>query len=266
MAYLLEVGIRRISDLKNVDILFQKLKSAKDKATKEKVLREMEVELEKIFGVHVVIDFHYFGLHADNFAVLPCIKPNKNVKIKEKEDFTKFINVKRVDLIFGNDFIKKHTSRELTAILLHEIGHLINYLSRAMSLFLKIIYPIYLVTRGLRMIPIIGGVFYPLFLITSRSLHFVEHIGEYQADEFAAKYGYGDELISAIKKWKNEESKIKKGTTLLQRLSMLQEILSGTNHPANKDRILKIAEVMKRNYLKRYGGKKMQKLLSEYKV
>jgi len=266
MAYLLEVGIRRISDLKNIDILFQKFKLAKDKSTKEKVLREMEVELEKIFKVHVVIDFHYFGLHADNFAILPYIKPNKNVKIKEKEDFAKFINVKRVDLIFGNDFIKQHTPRELTAILLHEIGHLINYLSRATFLFLKIIYPIYLVTRGLRMIPIIGGIFYPLFLITSRSLHFVEHIGEYQADVFVAKYGYGDELISAIEKWKKQDSQIKKGTTLLQRLSMLQEILSGTSHPANKDRILKIAEVMKRNYLKRYGGKKMQKLLSEYKV
>lgn len=266
MHYLLEVGVRRISDLKNIDVLFQKLKSAKDKSTKEKVLREMEVILEKIFSVHVVIDFHYFGLHADNFAVLPYIKPNKNVKIKEKKDFVKFINVKQIDLIFGNSFIKRHTPKELTAILLHEIGHLINYLSISRTLFLNMIYPIYLIARGFRLIPIIGVVFYPLFLITSRSLNFSEHIGEYQADKFVVKYGYGDELISAIKKWEKEETRVRKKLTLFERISMLQEILTKTSHPTNEDRILKIAEIMKKNYLKQYGGKRIQKLLSEYKV
>jgi len=266
MKYLLEVGVRRLSDLKNIDILFRKLKSAKDKQSKEKVLREMEVELEKIFGVHVVIDFHYFGLHAYNFAVIPYIKPNKDVKIKEKKDLVKFINVKRIELIFGNDFIKEHTPPELTAILLHEIGHLLNYLSIMMTSILKIMYPIYLIARGLRMIPFIGAVFYPLFLITSRTLHFAEHIGEYQADKFSAKYGYGDELVSALKKWENEEVKIKKKLTIFQRISMLQELLVSSTHPANKDRILKIVEVMKKNYLHRYGGKRIQKLLDEYKV
>jgi hypothetical protein len=226
----------------------------------------MEVELEKIFGVHVIIDFHYFGTHADNFAVIPYIKPNKDVKIKKKEDFVKFINVKRIELIFGNGFIKRHTPPELTAILLHEIGHLLNYLSIMMSMILKIMYPIYLITSGFRGIPFIGTILYPLFLITSRTLHFAEHIGEYQADRFAVKYGYGDELVSAIKKWEKEDVKIKKQLTIFQRISMLQELLVSSTHPANNDRILKIVKVMKKNYLYRYRGKRIQKLLDEYKV
>ena len=91
MYYLLEVGKRRISSLKNIDNLFQKLKVAKDKPTKDKVIREIEVELEKIFGVRFVIDFHYFGEYADNFAVIPYIKSNKTVEIKEEEKYTELI-------------------------------------------------------------------------------------------------------------------------------------------------------------------------------
>ena len=44
------------------------------------------------------------------------------------------------------------------------------------------------------------------------------------------------------------------------------KIVEISTQPANKDRILKIVEVMKKNYLHRYGGKRIQKLLDEYKV
>jgi hypothetical protein len=266
MDVIFEVGIRRIKDLEKIDMLFYKLKMSKDKFERNKILREFEIELEKIFSVSVFIEYHHFGSYSQNFAIAPEIKINKDVKIKEYDDFVKFVNVKRVNLIFGNDFIKMHTPAELTAILLHEIGHLTNYISTATNMFFNIMRSLYLISRPFQSLPIIGTIFYPIFLLTSRSLNFREHIGEYEADKFAVKYGYGDELISAINKWKNQEIKHKSSFSLLERLSMLQDLITKTDHPDNDDRILKITELMKKTYADKYNLPKIQKLLNSYKV
>lgn len=264
---LLEVGIRSISGLKDVDVLFKRLKAAnKDKVTRQKILRELEIKLEKLFGIPVVIDYHLFGLFSENFAVFPYIKPNKDVKIKETKDMIQFINVKKVNLIFGNNFIKMHTSQELTAILLHEIGHLTNYLTKASQLFLTVLSPIFSILQGLRMLPIVSIVLFPLYILCSRSLFFIQHMGEYQADKFVAKMGYGDELISAIEKWKKESIKIKKSLTLMQRISMIGQFLKGSTHPTDISRIEKLIESIKVEYLKRYKNKRILKLLKQYKV
>lgn len=264
---LLEVGIRKISQLKDVDVIFKRLKAVKKNLVKrQQVLRELEVKLEKLFGIPVLIDFHIFGMFSENFAVLPYIKSNKDVEIKETKDMIQFINVKKINLIFGNGFINKHTSRELTAILLHEIGHLTNYLTKASQLFLMILSPIFAVLQGLRMIPIISSVVFPLYILCSRSLFFIQHVGEYQADKFVAKMGYGDELISAIQKWQKESTKIKKSLTLMQRISMIGQFLKGSTHPTDIHRIEKLIEGIKTEYLKQYKNKKIFKLLDQYKV
>jgi Zn-dependent protease with chaperone function len=137
-------------------------------------------------------------------------------------------------IVFSKKFEEILSEREMTAVLLHETSHIDNVDSVKTILL-----------RVFSNIPVIflGG--WLLFLL----MNFVKILGvnafarnyEYYADTRAIKYGYGEELASALVKLRSEyygfgyrkvEREITKIQTLLDKLLHLF-----TNHPKLYDRI-----------------------------
>lgn len=263
MAFLFEAGVRKVESLKNIDNLFKELKRAIDSSEREMILRELESTLKELFGIPVMINIHYFGRYGDNFAVLPQITTNKTTNVESTSDLIKIINVKKLYLIIGYNLIKLHTPQELTALLLHEIGHLTYHISEATKTITRILQPLFSIAKGLRLIPFIGVAFLPVYVICSRSLFAISHMGEYHADKFVAEYGYGDDLISAIDKWHKLDLK-DTPTNFLDKIAAIERIFTGSTHPEDVSRIEKITESIKKEYLHIYPGKETQKVLQQY--
>lgn len=259
----LEIGIHAPSKFKKIDECFKELK-LKNKSQQHKVIIKLENVLEDIFGTVFEIDLQKIGSYVDNCAVLPQFK--KVGKISYKNNIEQLGHIKKMIMILGVDLIKGSTPRELTAILLHEVGHIVNHTSNTIGIISKIISNISIVTDPLSRVPIIGGVLLPIFIFTTRTMHWTEHIGEYNADKFPVQHGYGDELVSVIHKWNLQYQRDKNKQTFIQKVGMLKDIILGTTHPKDTKRIQRIVESIKLNYSKKYKSKKLNKILDYYSL
>ena len=262
MQLILEVGKNKLPGLSELDNLFDALKKSKTTSKDETIRKKIEKCMENIFGTPFFIDLHYLGTFANNCAVIPIIK--RGGKIEKTEDLVKLGNVKKVYIILGNEMIKESTPRELTAIFLHEIGHIVNHISGSLSIISDLSYKLSYVFNSLNHIPLLNILILPLYIVSSRTLYFTQHVGEYNADKFAAEYGYGDELISVIHKWNLEYKKYESEKTFWTYLSQLKAFILGQSHPEDTDRIKKLAEEIKKNYSNKYKSKKLEKILNEY--
>lgn len=270
MRLITEIGKNVLPGLDKIDLLFKELKTGKNVAKRGQTLVKMENQLEKIFGSPFTLEIEYLGPYSDNFVVIPILK--QAGKITTKEDFVSLGNVKKMNIIVGMELVKELRPRELTAIMLHEIGHVAEHISQSVIKLYNLLWPIHKVTNFLTKLPIIGLLLIPIFIITSRSLSWTQHVFEFSADKFAVKYGYGDELASAAHKWAKSDQKYNKlsGKTLMQKLGIIADLFSGkvfgVTHPKNEDRIKAIVQEMKKNYSNQYKSKRLQKILDYYKL
>ncbi len=270
MRLITEIGKNVLSGLDKIDLLFKELKTGKNVANRGQTLVKMENQLESIFGSPFTLEIEYLGSYSDNFIVIPMLK--QRGKIETEEDFVNLGTVKKMNIIIGMELVKDLRPRELTAIMLHEIGHVAGHISESVIKLYNILWPIHKVTSFLTRLPIIGFILIPIFIITSRSLNWTRHVFEYGADKFAVRYGYGDELASAAHKWAISEKKYNdiSEKTLSQKLGIIVNLFKnktvGTTHPKDEDRIKSIVQEMKTNYMNKYKSKRLQKILDYYKL
>ena len=262
MDILLEVGKNVLPGLTDLDVLFTDLKKTEKSTDEAKIKIKIEKLLTKIFSTPFELDIHHLGDLSYNCAVMPILKSNG--KIEKGEDFVKLGNIKKVYIILGTNLLKDITPREMTAIILHEIGHIVNHIGESLSSLRYFSHKTSYILSVLNHVPVLNAVILPLYIISSRTLYFTSHVGEYNADKFAAEYGYGDELISVIHKWDLEESKYNSQKNFTSYLSQLKYFILGKSHPDDKDRIKELAEEIKKNYSNKYKSKKLENILNEY--
>lgn len=263
MKLIYERGSNALPELNKVDNIFGKLKAAKPSATKP-IVTQLEKLLSNIFSTNVVIQIQQ-GRLSDNFAVLPILKPDKtgNATHKLTSKSVKLLHVDVLYLLIGMDLIKESEPRQITAILLHEIGHVTEHISTTSAIIEHYLEKMKFITDLLSRIPIINFVFSPLFIITSRTLHFRNHAYEYGADKFAVRYGYGDDLAEwCMNTMTSQSSKVPKNITGLT--YMMKQLFEGSSHPSFKKRLIAVIKDMKSNYSKEYGDERIKELLDKY--
>jgi len=258
-----ERGSNALPELNKVDHIFGKLQVAKPSEHRP-ILVKMEKLLSRIFATTVVVQLQQ-GRLSDNFAVLPILKPNKTGKAthKLKPNSVKLLHVDVLYLLIGVDLVKESKPRQMTAILLHEIGHVTEHITQTSAMIEMYLDKVKFVTDLLSRIPIINFIFSPLFIITSRTLNFRNHAYEYGADVFAIKYGYGDDLAEwCVDAMAAPQPKIPKNLTGLTYI--LKHLFEGSSHPSFKKRVIAVIKEMKSNYSKQYGDERVKEILDKY--
>lgn len=256
---LLERGTFATAELRAVDVLFAKLKKCETHAARKQVLKQIDKALQKAFTVKVKTDIIYFGEYDSNCMVLPIL--SKSV-IKSKADFAKLGNIETVHIVIGWKLVQQINNREMTAIILHELGHLTNHISKTVSMINTLLGP---AARFLSEYKYFGTVLLPLTIITSRTFAWTEHIKEYNADKFATDNGYGDDLASVFKKFNLQEKRYADQLTPFRRtIESLKDFIFGTSHPEYKSRALAIITKIKKDYSNKYRSKKINDLLNYY--
>lgn len=259
---LFEVGTNRLDGLNVVDDLFKCLKNSKNKSEAHKILVKLEKQLKMIFGTDFEMDIDYFAQDHDNAFVVPVyrgydeiIKTDKEVKLKA---------IRKVYIMLGATLINNHTPREITAVILHEIGHIVNHLTETQQIIENATYPIHNMLHRLIYIPIINVVALPIMILSSRTLSFTSHIGEYNADKFAVEYGYGDELIMTMHKMGAKYTKHSPNNFSIKRwLNILIDLLLGGSHPSYDDRVKKMIQIIKTEYSKQYKNRKLETFIEK---
>ena len=126
---------------------------------------------------------------------------------------------KKKRIVLYDTLIEELTTQEIVAVLAHEIGHykkrhtLKNFIIAGFAMLVQL-YILSLTLTSNTMAEAMGlvqpafavsviafGILYtPIDLLTGLFMHSISRKAEYEADNFAAKYGLGDDLISALKK------------------------------------------------------------------
>jgi len=141
--------------------------------------------------------------------------------------------IKGKTIFITNQLFKLINKDEVIAVALHEVGHLagnhVYYRSVASSLKFGVVLPCF--------------VFPPLAWFLLLSLTFVQNrtIGRYQenvADSYATKYGYGDQLISALQKMEKYINKMAPDNPIARTLRKIQEVFD--EHPPVRERVERI--------------------------
>ena len=172
--------------------------------------------------------------------------------------------IKGIYVLFGTKTLDMFSSRELTAILLHEIGHiyqhtanfslllptLINKFAKvglvgsSLALLRVIVFP----SISLIILPIIVSLF-----ALSRSLTFADHMGELNADEYAIKYGYGDDLAKVFFKFNTlTGGKTRPQNWMQKAWGSIKSFFSLSSHPHDSQRMCDIIDKMRSDYKKDY--------------
>ena len=126
---------------------------------------------------------------------------------------------KKKRIVLYDTLIEELTIQEIVAVLAHEIGHykkrhtLKNFIMAGVAMLIQL-YVLSLTLTSTTMAEAMGvmqpafalsliafGILYtPIDMLTGLIMNSISRKAEYEADNFAAKYGLGEELISALKK------------------------------------------------------------------
>ena len=256
-------------------------KSSNNKNARLKLIQQMK-EFTKIDDVVLFVDKEL------NAGVISVYKKNslknivktivdkfstKNKKISI-EDLPKLTSVtenaevvERIYIFIGRPLLKLLTPQEMLAVLLHEFGHvysassdvpdtimailkpLLNYTSFAVSVlkrsgFLDIVFELFLLYQAII-----------TFLV--HGISFTQRIGEKKADNYVVKYGYGDELVSVLTKFKGKEKEkpgmmetVKKFFSEILRLIFF--FLNPPEHPSEEKRIKNLEDQIYGSFKKYY--------------
>ena len=182
-----------------------------------------------------------------------------------------------IDIVYifiGKPMMKALTPKELVAVVLHELGHVYSTTSSIpgnILLFLKtvLLKPIQINSSVSDWI--FSKIVFLYTMIVSVLIHgitFTQHIGEYQADNFALRYGYGDELVLALNKFYKIEKVNKKNIAtskifikkiidaFLRIFTTSKDETSESPHPDTKTRIEKLESQIFGEYKKTYPNYK----------
>ncbi|MEM3452067.1 MAG: M48 family metalloprotease [Candidatus Hadarchaeum sp.] len=172
-------------------------------------------------------------------------------------DQIKLNHVHTIFLFYGRDLISQLTPAELTAVMLHEIGHYIvrfkevlYYISRPYLFFpasvaLNLLATFSLTKTLLGILPV-----YVLLLILVNKVCL--HPQEMLADRVAVEYGYGDELMSVIGKFEKIDpvASIKEKSFLKRIYFFLKDVFH--THPSSETRIRSIFKQIIKHYPENY--------------
>lgn len=236
-------------DIRNNDVKRDLILNIKDFTNIQKI----RFSIKKNFDNAVVITLYNQNLSKDFF--------NKNISTNFKY-ISKYI--KNVYIIFGDKFFDRLSSMELTAVLLHELGHSFAHTSNLSSIFNS-----YLVLiSSILMIPvtILSPFIATPIMLTSllilftvnRTAAFRQHYGEYGSDKFASRYGYADEMIRVLHKFHLEEKKfkekqmLKKGLFLDKIVDFIIQLWFPKEHPNTSERVCKAANDLMSDYKSQY--------------
>jgi hypothetical protein len=268
---LYEVSPYRSEILKMIDQDFADLKKdMKD----HKIIKSIVAHIKEFTGVNnvvfsiksnydngFVVPVYNRQISLDMFELFKDFAADKNIRQLETiEETSKYI--KKIYIVFGSILVRDFTARELTAILLHELGHCFTYTAnmpgKLINLLRKIFTVIGLMPKVI-LIPLISLSLIHVFLISvvsliiCRSLTFLEHRAEYKADQFAAKYGYGDEIIKVLYKvQKIREDAWSKVSWFKKALNFIIQFFIPKTHPVENKRIIETSEKMLLDYKKLY--------------
>ena len=190
---------------------------------------------------------------------------NSATQLKKTNVLESLVHINNATIVVDyNLFYKKAkmNSAEIIGILLHEIGHLTyhtsfvpNLLKSLSKVTLRLSSIANMAATILHLLPrqlsvIIGST----VLLCSRTLSFFDHKEEYKCDQYAVKYGYGDELASAFIKLKEHQSgqKTSKRTILNRILNYVQTIFNISTHPTDINRICELSKTIQNQYVKDY--------------
>jgi len=167
---------------------------------------------------------------------------------KIKDEFPNAFVFWGKQIFITDKLIKLLSEKELVAVMLHEAYHVDKH---HLLKHLAIQYPFFYIFMFVVMaqFPLVGNLHVSLFLAvltfrlmtTSMEIPYrilISRKQENLADGFAVKYGYGDEIISALNKLEREYKRLQSGQkcgTICQAHRKINELLSG--HPRTKERI-----------------------------
>lgn len=195
-----------------------------------------------------------FSLNDENTVITPSKLKNMQT-VQESSDA-----VERIYVFIGKPFIRMFQPDELVAILLHEIGHVYavttNIPESVLQFFKTFIQMTIIVKFFLRVLNQITEIYILYNLIVFGLVHgitFTQRYGEYKADKFALKYGYGDSLLTALDKLRIKE-KPKHGLInsikrFFQDIAILfSSLFVPQTHPSKEGRIRKLQEKIFNEY------------------
>ena len=213
----------------------------------------------------------------------PPLYNKKLRKLKHVEESSE--NIEIVYIFIGKPMLKVLTPKELVAVLLHELGHVYSTSTEIPNNILVLLKSI--LVRPIKLFDsdkdsIISRLTFLYTMTVSIFIHgitFTQHIGEYQADNFALKYGYGDELITALNKFKTREKvkkrNVGKAKTIIKSIvKFLKKIfipssndLRSSPHPETEIRIEKLENQIFEDYKQTYPNYKevFDLIRSDYK-
>jgi hypothetical protein len=258
MATITEVAQNVDRRFLKIDQLFKEIKQQKKINQINSTLIKIETKLSKIFDVNILIQADYIGQDIDNVICIPVLKKGKL--------WTTDLSLNDVDsinIILGYDIIRNNTPSQLTAIMLHEIGHVANHLkgfSLSVDQFFKHLGP---AGQLINLLPIIGVIF---FIVKLGGLKITSRLKEYKADAYAVKYGYGDELMQALHKLDKTGRQARSEASILTRLlNTINDFLSKF-HPSKEARIKQIYNDIISEYSNQYKSKKITNIMNKYKI
>jgi len=254
-----EVARVRSPILKKIDKNFDAIrKNPKDR----KEIVDLVKNIKEFTGIKVVV----FVIKQNDPGAYIFTKYNNLLpslfKGKEKLEVHKFKAeespkyIKGIYILFGAKALDTFSSRELTAILLHEIGHVYQHTANFSLYFPSIVNR--MSQGGIILSPVVlsSVVALPLivsFFALSRSLTFFEHMGELNADEYAVKYGYGDELAKVFFKFNKMVGEKKRPQNWIQKTwESIKSFFSLSSHPMDSKRVCDIIDKMRVDYKKKY--------------
>jgi Zn-dependent protease with chaperone function len=267
-----EVSKYRSDILKDIDKLFAALKeNHKDLAAKKELtekikefsgVKQVVLTLKTEYTNASVIPIYNQIISTDLINLLKDFESGENLKnLNVIEEPSKYI--KKVYIIIGIDLINMFSPRELTSILLHELGHVYTYTSNLPRLLLNVFQKLVGFAGEIFKTPILAILnllSLPAYLIASliiitltRSLTFLEHKAEYRADQFPIKYGYGDEFVKVLHKLHNKQIEIKKHLTWYEKLwNFINSWFVPSTHPTSSKRINEMSDKILDDYKKLY--------------
>jgi Zn-dependent protease with chaperone function len=231
-----------------------------------------------------VIPVYNRQLSLDVIDILKDYKPTEEKRVETVEEPSDYI--KKIYIIIGVEAMHVWTPRELTAIMLHELGHVFIHTANLPGIIIGIVKKIvaasiptriaagavlqYLgyLTGSLISISTFFSIGVLLFFV-SHSLTFLEHRTEYKADQFAAKYGYGDEMIKALYKIHHIEVKKIEQTPWYKKIlkALWEFFIYAPDHPPSSKRIERLSDDIEESYKQMYPklSKELNIIISDIK-
>jgi hypothetical protein len=236
--------------LNNLDNLFHNIKLNYSTNYIKKTIPKIQKELSLITGIKNIKLINLkkqetvFIYPEYNFDKLT--KNNKGLMDESFNHVERIILAINFDLLFVKALL---TPQEMTAIILHELGHLIQHRSKFSMYIFNKLRQIKLLINKVAYFPTLYFIMY----IYSRPLSFFEHKQEYNCDKFAIKYGYGDELASAFVKFNPALFRNDKSRSRWAKIKELfKTIFNISPHPSDERRICQLMNGMKTEYMKDY--------------